>query len=126
MKEIEAGKRMGILARELFDELWRNCCTERFKKEIKRLTKKYPSLKAEFAEPLTNIEINPTQGTHIGKSCYIIRLSITSKGKCKSGDARIITCVRVVSNRVYLLTIYDKSGRENIMYSELDDLLNSI
>lgn len=50
-------------------------------------------------------------------------MAITSKGKGKSGGSRVITCVKVVDQDVYLLTIYDKSDKENISDKELDDLL---
>lgn len=37
-----------------------------FKKEAKRLSKKYPSLKTELAELFTELEENPTAGTPLG------------------------------------------------------------
>lgn len=65
--------------------------TRRFGKEMKRLVKKYPSLKSEFANLIDQLSNNPITGTYIGRDCYKIRLAITSKGKGKSGGARIIT-----------------------------------
>lgn len=50
-------------------------------------------------------------------------MSITSKSKGKSGGSRVITCVKVIEQDVYLLTIYDKSEKENISDKELDELL---
>ena len=66
-----------------------------FRKEAKRLIKKYPSLQKEIAELGDQLSSNPTLGTPIGNGCYKIRLSIASKGKGKSGGARIIlpTCL---------------------------------
>ncbi len=37
-----------------------------FKKEAKRLTKKYPSLKTELAQLFAELENNPTLGTPLG------------------------------------------------------------
>ena len=65
--------------------------THRFEKELKRLAKKFPSLKNEFAELIANITANPEAGTFIGNNCYKIRLTIGSKGKGKSGGARVIS-----------------------------------
>lgn len=62
---------------------------------------------------------NPTLGTPIGKDCYKLRFAITSKGKGKSGDARIITYVRVVRQTVFLMDIYDKSEQATITDKEL-------
>lgn len=63
------------------------------------------------------------QGTPIGKDCYKIRLSIKSKGKGKSGGARLVTCVIAVDERVLLLSIYDKSEQADIPDKFLDQLL---
>ena len=68
--------------------------THRFEKELKRLVKKFPSLKKEFAELINEISENPDSGTFLGNNCYKIRLAIGSKGKGKSGGARVITSAR--------------------------------
>jgi hypothetical protein len=60
----------------------------------------------------------------MGKDCYKIRMAITSKGKGKSGGSRVITCVKVINQTAYLLSIYDKSEKENISDKELDALLH--
>jgi len=65
--------------------------TSRFKRDIKRLVKKYSSLKKEFSELLNSLEENPQLGIHLGNDCYKIRIAIASKGKGKSGGARVIT-----------------------------------
>lgn len=69
---------------------------------------------------------NPTMGITIRKDCYKVRMSIQSKGKGKSGGARIITNFVVADNTVYLLTIYDKLEKESITNKELDELLTQI
>jgi hypothetical protein len=53
-------------------------------------------------------------------------LSIASKGKGKSGGARVITNILVSDSVVYLLTIYDKSEKENITNKELQELLDQL
>lgn len=55
-----------------------------------------------------------------------MRMSIASKGKGKSGGARVITCVRIVGQEVWLLTIYDKSQRASISDKELKQLVAQI
>lgn len=98
----------------------------RFEKEIKRLSKKYPSLKLEYIELVNDLKQNPTQGTSIGNNCYKIRLSISSKGKGKSGGARVITYFQISATTVYLLSIFNKSEQENIGDRELSELLRYI
>jgi len=97
-----------------------------FQKEAKKLIKKYPSLKTELADLRNNLIENPELGTPIGLSCYKIRLAIASKGKGKSGGARVITHIFVSGKTVYLLTIYDKSEQETISDKELASLLQEI
>lgn len=100
--------------------------TPRFRRDIKKLAKKYASLKTEFSQLLKNLAVNPKQGTPIGNECYKIRLAIASKGKGKSGGARIITNIAISNGIVYLLTIYDKSEKENISDRELKELLTQL
>lgn len=67
-----------------------------FEKQLKRLTKKYFSLKEEFLELVKSLEVNPVQGTSIGHDCFKIRIAIASKGKGKSGGASVITHFYIV------------------------------
>jgi hypothetical protein len=97
-----------------------------FDRQFKRLAKKFPSLKDDFQELVNSLVENPTQGESIGKGSYKIRLSITSKGKGKSGGARVITYVLIQSEAVYLLSIYDKSEQSSISNDELKSLIKLI
>lgn len=94
-----------------------------FEKQAKRLIKKYSSLKDELLLLIKELKEDPVKGIPIGKDCFKIRISIASKGKGKSGGARIITHFLVADDTVYLLTIFDKSETENITNKELSELL---
>lgn len=100
--------------------------THRFEKEIKRLIRKFPSLKNEFSDLINAIQLNPEFGTFIGNHCYKIRLAIRSKGKGKSGGARVITYLYLDSKTVYLLTIYDKSEKEDLHLSDIKEMVESL
>jgi len=97
-----------------------------FDKQLKRLAKKYPSLKNEFAELLESLEKEPEQGTHLGNNCYKIRIAIASKGKGKSGGARVINNFVITEQTVFLISIYDKSEKENLSDKELVELLKHV
>ena len=97
-----------------------------FDKQLKRLIKKYPSLKTEFRDLIDLLELTPDAGIPLGNGCFKIRLAIESKGQGKSGGARVITYAQLIENSVYLLSIFDKSEKENISDKELKDLINMI
>jgi mRNA-degrading endonuclease RelE of RelBE toxin-antitoxin system len=75
---------------------------------------------------LNEISQNPQMGTPIGRSCYKIRLKISSKNTGKVGGARVITYVYVEGETVTLLSIYDKSDQENILDAEIKKRLESL
>ena len=97
-----------------------------FRKEAKKLIKKYPSLKSELIELESQLSSDPTIGTALGNDCYKVRLAIASKGKGKSGGARVITHLYIAQDTVFLLSIYDKSDQENISDKQIQDLLKLI
>lgn len=97
-----------------------------FEREAKRLKKKYPSLKEEINELIDTLEEDPFQGVPLRDGFYKIRVGIRSKGKGKRGGARVITCVKVVAETVYLVSIYDKSEQADIADSTLDELLTDL
>jgi mRNA-degrading endonuclease RelE of RelBE toxin-antitoxin system len=97
-----------------------------FDRQLKRLAKKYYSLKAEYAALVEELGENPERGIPMGNNCYKIRLSIASKGRGKSGGARVITHIYIENETVFLLAIYDKSEQTDISDRELRELLLEI
>ena len=100
--------------------------TTLFGKQLKKLAKKYPSLKIEFARLIDSLTEKPEQGVPLGKHCYKVRIAIAAKGKGKSGGGRVITYVQVINEKIYLLDIYDKSEQEDIKDEDLDELVKLI
>ena len=97
-----------------------------FEREAKRLGKRYPSLKSDVIALSGDILSNPQLGTDLGRGLRKIRMAITSKGRGKSGGARVITFTVVVAideTDINLLYIYDKAERENITMKEIETLL---
>jgi mRNA-degrading endonuclease RelE of RelBE toxin-antitoxin system len=97
-----------------------------FKKELKKLAKKYPSLKSDLAVLFDSLKSNPIQGIFLGNNCYKIRLAISSKGKGKSAGARVITNIVVNDETIFLLSIIDKSDRESLSNKEIELILKTI
>jgi mRNA-degrading endonuclease RelE of RelBE toxin-antitoxin system len=98
--------------------------SKQFEKELKRLCKKYSSLKLEYIQIISDLAISPAMGTSLGNNLYKIRLSIASKRRGKSGGARIISYVQIIEESVLLLTIYDKGEKSNISDDEIQDILD--
>ena len=88
--------------------------TPPFEKELKRLSKKYKSIKPDLISLSNKLLSNPMLGVALGNNCYKIRMTISSKSKGKSAGARIITHIKIVDEEIFLLAIYDKSEAENI------------
>jgi hypothetical protein len=83
-------------------------------------------LKAEYLALIDSLEKNPKQGTELANNCFKIRLAIASKGKGRSGGARVITYVQIINNAVFLISIYDKSEKNTISNKEINELLSLI
>lgn len=88
-----------------------------FKRQFKRLAKKYHSLIDDFESWKNEILENPLVGDDLGSGVRKVRMSIESKGKGKSGGARILTfniLIDVENMEITLLTIYDKNEISNV------------
>ena len=97
--------------------------SDEFKTAYKRLKKKHKSLEADFEALLMSLQENPYQGVEIHEEIWKIRMNITSKGRGKSGGARVIIRVRIVMDELQLLYIYDKADFENVSDAYLRDIM---
>ena len=98
-----------------------------FKKAYKRLKKRYRSIKSNLDIFEKELLQNPNIGDDLGKGVHKIRVAIKTKGKGKSGGARVIShntiIAKVSTHRVLLLTMYDKKDKDNITDKEIISLL---
>ncbi len=100
--------------------------TQKFKREAKRLSKKFHSLKDELDELHLLLSENPNIGKSIGHNLFKVRLAIKSKGKGKSGGARVITYSVHASKAVFVLTIYDKTEIETLDVKSIKDIVSTL
>jgi mRNA-degrading endonuclease RelE of RelBE toxin-antitoxin system len=114
--------------------------TQAFKKQAKPLLKKYASLPEELRLLEKDLTENPHMGIEIMPNVYKIHLAIKSKGKGKSGGARVIdfhqkeTAIiglleqsgKESEHVINLISIYDKSDVENISNAEIKSLIESM
>src|SRR6266487_1709209 len=85
-----------------------------FERHSKRLSKKYKSLRSDLTQLVNQLKSEPELGIPLGSNLFKIRLKISSKGKGKSGGARVITFLIKHEKEIYLVAIYDKSEVENL------------
>ncbi len=100
--------------------------TDDFDKEIKRLSKRYVSLKFDFQSVLDNIENELALATDLGNGFRKIRINIKSKGKGSSGGGRIITYETIISvsnTKIIFALIYNKGEYDNVDISILKQIL---
>lgn len=97
--------------------------SEDFRVAYKRLKKRYKSLETDFERLLASLLQDPMQGVELEGGVRKVRLAITSKGRGKSGGARVIIRVRIVADELQLLYIYDKSDFENVNDAYLRDIM---
>lgn len=97
-----------------------------FEREIKQLAKKFPSIKKDIVKLSEQLLADPEMGEPLGKKSYKIRMPITGKKVGKSGGARIITHVVFIKEKIYLISIFDKSEKANISDKLLEHLLKLI
>lgn len=92
--------------------------SEEFKRQFRRLAKKYQSLTDDFITFKKELEDDPFQGSDLGGGTRKVRMAIASKGKGRSGGARIImlniTQKGLDILEVTLLTIYDKGELSSV------------
>lgn len=88
--------------------------SEDFRTAYKRLKKRHKSLEQDFERLLASLLQNPMQGVELDGGVRKVRMAITSKGRGKSGGARVIIRIRIIMDELQLLYIYDKSDFENI------------
>lgn len=91
--------------------------TTHFERAAKALNKRHRSLKSDLNELVDSLTDNPFQGVELFPGIRKIRMSITSKGRGKSGGARVITYTIIATEtdgNVYLIDIYDKADRSTV------------
>lgn len=96
-----------------------------FLREMKRLAKKYKSMKQDLQRLNDELLADPTCGVDLGEGFRKVRMAIASKNRGKSHGARVITylyAINEVEGNISLLSIYDKQEKDNISEAELRQL----
>ena len=100
-----------------------------FERQAKKLAKHYPSFKKDLLLLLESLKADPWQGVDLGNGIRQVRMTLSSKGRGKSGGARVITMnvnVDVEKMIIALLYIYDKAEMENVSDQFLQQIIKEM
>lgn len=103
--------------------------TPDFLRSLKGLAKRHKSIKQDFTIFSDSLKQNPFQGIELSPGIRKIRMAITSKGRGKSGGARVITYTVIVAEAagdVYLIDIYDKTDYDTVDVAVLQRLIEDL
>jgi hypothetical protein len=98
---------------------------EEFRRDVKKLHKKYRSIKKDILDLIQRLEDDAYIGIDLGNNLYKIRVRNSDIGG-KSGGYRVIYYTRLSRNRIYLLTMYAKSQKETIDIRQLAPILGRL
>jgi mRNA-degrading endonuclease RelE of RelBE toxin-antitoxin system len=103
--------------------------TSYFDTEAKRLAKRHRSFIDDLQDFQKELLKNPYQGTELSPGIRKIRLTIDSKGRGKSGGARVITFTYLVDEKdgvVILLLLYDKADASSIKMNVVRKIIKDL
>jgi len=94
-----------------------------FSSKLKKLAKKYKQIKIDMKELQEELQLNPKAGIALQHSCYKIRIANSSTPTGKSGGFRVVYYFVDNNNKIFLMTIYSKTQKDNLSENELLELL---
>lgn len=101
--------------------------TEEFKRCVKPIAKRYKSFNQDYQDLLDDLDKNPHMGIDLGNGFRKVRMAIASKGKGKSGGARVITLDLLERNEcLYLIYAYDKSDADSVNLDVIKKIISDM
>lgn len=98
---------------------------DEFQKNVKKLFKKYKSIRTDVLDLIETLEEDYNVGIHLGNDLYKIRVKNSDVGG-KSGGYRVIYYTKLLNNSIYLLTIYSKTQKESIDVKKLQPIIDEL
>jgi len=90
-----------------------------FERALKRLKKKFPSIKEDIVRLQKILNENPHAGISLGAGLYKIRLASSDMKKGKRSGFRVVYFVFLSNDLIVLLDIYTKNVRETVSLPEV-------
>jgi mRNA-degrading endonuclease RelE of RelBE toxin-antitoxin system len=99
--------------------------TDRFQRDIRRLSKRYRSIRLDLQSLLEQLETGELPGDQISDINYVVfkvRVKNSNIQKGKSSGYRVIYYSKT-NDQILLLTIYSKSDQSSIDASEVREII---
>ena len=97
--------------------------TETFTRAVKKLQKRFKNIKTDCDKFIDEINTTDDLGIHLGEGIYKVRITNTNKNRGKSSGYRLISYLKLIDKKLYLMYVYDKSDIANISEKEIDTLV---
>ena len=102
--------------------------TSTFKRNIRALSKRYPSIQKDIAPVIKQLQNREAPGdriTDVPFTVLKVRVRNSDARRGKSGGYRLIYYLKT-STSIILLTIYSKSDQEDIATKEISNIINQL
>ena len=99
---------------------------DRFKRDIRRLSKRYRSIRIDLQPLIDKLEAGELPGDQVSDVDYIVfkvRVKNSNIQKGKSSGYRVIYYLQA-SDQIILITMYSKSDQSNIDASEVREIIS--
>jgi mRNA-degrading endonuclease RelE of RelBE toxin-antitoxin system len=96
--------------------------TPRFEKDVKKLKKKFPKIKDDLVNFISELSLNPKLGVDLGENIFKARIPNSSIPTGKSGGFRVITYYKA-NDTLYLITLYSKTEQDTILTERLRKII---
>ncbi|MDB9528148.1 type II toxin-antitoxin system RelE/ParE family toxin [Oscillatoria sp. CS-180] len=100
--------------------------TNRFERDVRRLAKRYRSIKLDIQVLIQKLELGDLPGDQIPnlqQTVFKVRVKNSDIQKGKSGGYRVIYYLKT-ETQIILITLYSKSDRSDMSLTEIQKILN--
>jgi mRNA-degrading endonuclease RelE of RelBE toxin-antitoxin system len=94
-----------------------------FSIKLKKLAKKYKKIRSDLQTLQKELVSNPKSGIALQHNCYKIRVANSSTPTGKSGGFRVVYYFIDENDKIFLMSIYSKTQKENLSENEMLELL---
>ncbi|MBF0234313.1 MAG: type II toxin-antitoxin system RelE/ParE family toxin [Desulfamplus sp.] len=103
--------------------------TQKFKRRIKKLSKRYTNIKKDYAHLLEELKQGNLPGDQMQSfpgTVYKVRVASSDQKKGKSGGFRFIYYVIFDDNTAYMMTVYAKSKKTDLSSQDRQEITDFI